>query len=384
MPAWSGISWEKEEINSKSNPPKLHSLLDAKYHFRTLFDSSNGNYARSGILDKEGNDTGIDPFMASFPHLLDVGIMGHCQHGLSGKCAQAGIQCYQSGGSRDRPNMTFTDFITIADQCAGKVHQFALGGRGDPDMHENFEEILAYSRNKDIVPNMTTSGYGLTQESAKIIARYCGAAAVSWYRNDYTYRAIEMLVAAGAVVNVHYVLSNDSIDEAIAILQSGKLPAGVSRMIFLLFKPVGQGDYANVLSAGDYRIETLFSLIDAPEVTHIVGYDSCCVPALVNYSQEIDPHSYDTCEGARFSAYISADMWMTPCSFDQQGKYAVNLRNMTISRAWESMEFENFRDQLRNACPECGHKDTCFGGCPITPEIVLCQNRQAILSGGIS
>ena len=322
--------------------------------------------------------------MASFPHLLDVGIMGHCEHGLCGKCEQAGIQCYQNGGNLERPNMSFADFKTIADQCSGKVHQFALGGRGDPDMHEHFQKILEYSRNKDIVPNMTTSGYGLTKENAKIIAQYCGAAAVSWYRNDYTYRAIEMLVDAGATVNVHYVLSNDSIDEAIEILQAGKLPAGVSRMIFLLFKPVGHGDYANVIPAGDKRIETLFALFDDPEVTKIVGYDSCCVPALVNYNKEIDPQSYDTCEGARFSAYVSSEMWLTPCSFDQQGKYAFNLRNATIAGAWESAEFEQFRNELRNACPDCGHKEICFGGCPITPEIVLCENRQAILSGGKS
>ena len=366
------------------NPPKLHSLLDEKYHFRTLFDSSNGNYVRSGILDKDGKDTGIDPFMASFPHLLDVGIMGHCEHGLSGKCTLAGIQCYQSGGSLDRANMTLADFKTIADQCEGKVHQFALGGRGDPDMHENFEEILAYSRSKGIVPNMTTSGYGLTEENAKIIAKYCGAAAVSWYRNDYTYKAIEMLVAAGVTVNVHYVLGNDSIDEAIEILQAGKLPAGVGRMIFLLFKPVGQGDYANVIPAGDRRIETLFSLMDNPEVTKIVGYDSCCVPALVNNNKGIDPQSYDSCEGGRFSAYISADMKMTTCSFDRKETYAVSLRDSSIAQVWESAEFNQFRDNLRNACPDCGHKDICFGGCPITPEIVLCQNRQLILSGGMS
>jgi len=107
---------------------------------------------------------------------------------------------------------------------------------------------------------MTTSGYGLTGENAKIIAKYCGAAAVSWYRNDYTYKAIEMLVAAGVTVNVHYVLGDDSIDEAIEILKEGKLPDGVGRMIFLLFKPVGQGDYANVIPPGDPRIEMLFFL----------------------------------------------------------------------------------------------------------------------------
>ena len=30
--------------------------------------------------------------MASFPHLIDVGIMGHCLHGKLGLCAKAGIQ----------------------------------------------------------------------------------------------------------------------------------------------------------------------------------------------------------------------------------------------------------------------------------------------------
>jgi len=38
-------------------------------------------------------------------------------------------------------------------------------------------------------------------------------------------------------------------------------------------------------------------MMDNPEVTKIVGYDSCCVPALVNNNKGIDPQSYDSCEG---------------------------------------------------------------------------------------
>ncbi len=37
--------------------------------------------SKAGILDENGKDTGVDPFMASFPHLIDVGVMGHCIHG---------------------------------------------------------------------------------------------------------------------------------------------------------------------------------------------------------------------------------------------------------------------------------------------------------------
>ena len=52
-------------------------------NFISLFDENTGFYMRSGVLEN-GKDTGRDPFMAEFPELLDVGIMGHCRHGRSG------------------------------------------------------------------------------------------------------------------------------------------------------------------------------------------------------------------------------------------------------------------------------------------------------------
>lgn len=64
-----------------------HAIFDQKYHFFSFFNSLSGGYMRTGIIDSEGKDTGVDPFMASFPHLIDVGIMGHCVHGRSA-CAK--------------------------------------------------------------------------------------------------------------------------------------------------------------------------------------------------------------------------------------------------------------------------------------------------------
>ena len=74
-----------------------YSIIDSTYNFISMFDTETGAYLRTGILDEEGRDTGVDPFMASFPHLIDVGIMGHCAHGKTGLCFKAGIGCYQSG-----------------------------------------------------------------------------------------------------------------------------------------------------------------------------------------------------------------------------------------------------------------------------------------------
>lgn len=49
---------------------------DAKHNFNEIFDTRTGMYVRSGILDENGKDTNVDPFMRSFPGLIDVGIMG--------------------------------------------------------------------------------------------------------------------------------------------------------------------------------------------------------------------------------------------------------------------------------------------------------------------
>lgn len=351
-------------------------ITDEKYSYKYAFDTETGAYIRTGILNENGADTGKDPFMGSFPHLIDVGIMGHCIHGKTGLCVKAGIGCYQSGLTVEKPNMRYEDFCEIVRQSKGRVNQFALGGRGDPDQHERIADILALCRENDIVPNFTTSGYGMTPEIAALCKKYCGAVAVSWYRSEYTLRAIDMLLTAGVKTNIHYVLGNNSIEEAIDRLQNDGFPKGINAVIFLLHKPAGLGKRDNMLSPADPRIQAFFGLIDDGAFSHKVGLDSCCVPGLVNFAKNIAMEAIDTCEGARFSCYISADMKLLPCSFDQNEKYAVSLRDNTIEQAWNSKSFEAFRQPLRTNCPECKQREACMGGCPLMPEVVLCSRRE--------
>ena len=350
-------------------------ITDRKYHFRSVFDMETGAYVRTGILDEKGRDTGVDPFMASFPHLIDVGIMGHCIHGKTGLCAKAGIGCYQSGLLIEKPNMTVEDYRWIAEQCKGRCNQIALGGRGDPDQHEHFEEILQITRENRLVPNFTTSGYGLTPELASLCKKYCGAVAVSWYRSEYTLAAIEMLLAAGVKTNIHYVLGRNSIDEALKRLEEDDFPEGINAVIFLLHKPAGLGSKENVLAADDPRVAAFFHQIDRQHPFK-VGMDSCNVPGAINFCHRVCMETLDTCEGARFSCYISSDMKMTPCSFDQEHRYDVSLREMNIVEAWNSEPFEAFRDILRGACPDCEKRPFCMGGCPLMPEIVFCKREE--------
>ena len=350
-------------------------ITDKKYRFKSAFDTETGMYVRSGVFDKNGNETDKDPFMASYPHLIDVGIMGHCHHGETGLCAKAGIGCYQSGMLVKRPNMSLEDFESIAKQSSKRCNQFALGGRGDPDQHEHFEEILQICRKYLIVPNFTTSGYGMTSEIAKICKEYCGAVAVSWYRNSYTYNAIQMLLDAGVKTNIHYVLGKNSIDEALERMKNNDFPKGINAVVFLLHKPAGQGTKANMLSVDDPRVAEFFKQVDRPHPFK-VGMDSCNVPGAINFCKNVSEMSLDTCEGGRYSCYIGADMVMVPCSFDQGKKYQVSLREMSIEEAWDSESFEQFRNKMRGACPNCSKRHLCLGGCPLMPEIVFCNHAE--------
>ena len=350
-------------------------VVDRRYRYVAAFDPQFGLSMRSSVIDLYGVDTDKDPFRASFPELLDIGIMGHCAHGQSGRCLMSGVECYQNGDKDTQPNMALSEFKRIIDECRGRTFQVALGGRGDPDMHEQFEDFISYASKSGVVPNFTTSGYALRRELMPAIEAYCGAVAVSWYRSDYTLSAIEMLLAAGIRTNVHYCLSNATIDEAIERMQNNGFPKGINRIIFLLHKPVGRGSQANVLHSDDSRVKTFFSLFDENEHIIKAGFDSCSVPALLNHTTRIWPASIEPCEAGRFSAYIAPDMTLYPCSFERDPFFGVSLRGLSLAEAWDSDQFNQFRGRFVGRCPSCQSYEMCFGGCPVLPEVTLCANK---------
>lgn len=353
-----------------------YTVHDKQYHYKYYFDTNTGFYMRSGILDENGKDTGIDPFMSSFPHLIDVGIMGHCIHGESGLCKAAGIQCYQSGYHIKKPDMSTEDFDIIAKQCCHITNQIALGGRGDPNQHKDFERILQICRENDLVPNYTTSGFGMTDEQVRLTKEYCGAVAVSWYRSKYTEEAIGRFLAAGCRTNIHYVLSKNTIAEAVERLSGKGFPAGINAVIFLMHKPVGQGERANMITRDMPELAEFCRLVNESMQPFKIGFDSCSVPMIVNHCPSIAKVTLDTCEGARYSCYISSEMVMSPCSFDREERYGVSLRGTTIRDVWNSPQFEAFRDSLRKSCPDCKEREFCMGGCPLIPDVALCSRAE--------
>lgn len=187
-----------------------------------------------------------------------------------------------------------------------------------------------------------------------------------------------LCIKAGVRTNIHYVLNKSTVHEAVERLKAHGFPKGINAIVFLLHKPVGLGKKENIITAGHREFQRLLRLAVSGKTAYKIGFDSCTVPALINIGDDIAENSLDTCEDARWSAYISSDMKMMPCSFDnQEMRWAVDLKEYTIREAWNSAEFEEFRDHFRTACHGCENQRLCMGGCPIRPEIVICKKKAA-------
>lgn len=314
--------------------------------YMILFNPQTGVEILSGI---HGHP---DPFKLDYPSLLDIGIMGTCLNNCE--------FCYQGQGSK--PNMTVEDFRKIIFESKSYTNQVALGGRGDPNLHENFEEILKICRENNIVPNYTTSGRNLTDEHIKLTKQYCGAVAVSMYHGDFTFDALNRFMYYGVKTNIHWVLSNKSFEKSIRLIDGEDVWDGkvnldrLNAIIFLLFKPQGRGKDLDWHLSKDQILE-FSEIIKSPNTKFKVGMDSCLVNKVMQ-SRELSEKEklfLDTCEGGRMSCYISPDMKLIPCSFGCHDIYGVEIKENSIKDIWNNNEiFNNFRESLekdRSCCP---------------------------------
>jgi len=320
--------------------------------YMILFNKKTGLEMLSGINGHK------DPFVTDLPTLLDIGIMGSCHNACS--------FCYQ--GHIKQPNMRLKDFKRIIDQVKHHVTQVALGGRGDPNKHENFKEIVEYCVKNEVVPSYTTSGINLTEDEIEI-SKMCGAVAVSDYEWTETYRALTNLINAGVKTNIHQIFSKKTFQKCIDIITGVnpwehcsncyRAPFPVKELnavIFLLFKPQGAGKRLDLIPK-DYHLQHFADVVFTPKAPFKIGMDSCLVNHVTKYvtPTDLQAMSIDTCEGARMSAYITPDMKMMPCSFGNKIMWGCDIRKNSIQDVWQNKtQFKVFRSSLkkeRNNCP---------------------------------
>ena len=328
-------------------------------HYKLIFNQDTGFQLRS---EYKGYP---EPFWSEDgPELLDLSITSYCER----ECAF----CYRSAGKNGK-HMAFADVCNVIDQAKSVgVLQIALGG-GNPNQHPQFIKILKNIRGNGIVPSYTSNGEEVTNDILQATKEYCGAMALSVYPpvEENFIKLVERIIDMGIKLNLHVILSKLTFDMLMRWLL--KTPAWLKRinaLIVLNYKPIVKSQNSLILDYG--KIYAFYeTAAKCKDIT--IGFDSCSVPGIVTYMNA--PKVFvEPCEASRFSAFISEDMKMYPCSFMTGTNRYGDLREHSLLDIWrENESFRSFRKELEGkSCPDCKFADICMGGCHFIPTINQC------------
>jgi MoaA/NifB/PqqE/SkfB family radical SAM enzyme len=277
-----------------------------------FFNKKNGLMVTTGPT--EGEDAVWSPHG---PFILDMEVSTICS-GLGTPCAF----CYKSNSLKGK-NMRMDTFKEILSKFDLKVLTQIAFGIGDLTANPYLFNMFQHCRDREIIPNVTINGHGLTVDLAKRLASVCGAVAVSCYDKDVCYTAVQMLGEAGLKqTNIHMLLAEDTLDKCSSVLEDVKKDPRLSylnALVFLHLKPKGRAKNCSGIKSRDkYKalIERAF------EMGVNIGFDSCGAnlfadtikdrPEAQRLAKYIEP-----CESGLFSSYIDVDGQFWPCSFSE-------------------------------------------------------------------
>ena len=208
--------------------------------------------------------------------------------------------------------------------------QVALG-IGDIDTNPDLEDILKYTRECNIVPNITINGTRMNDYYFDMLAKYCGAVSVSHYNLESTLHCINELHSrinhdnnTLKNVNIHIILCKDTLEITFKFMKEYKnfIQEKVGAIVFLTMKPIGNRN--PYISNNDSKIteDEYKEIIDFAIDNGIsIGFDSCGCNRFLNAIKN-DNNKYEkykiyseSCESTLFSIYVNVDGIVFPCSF---------------------------------------------------------------------
>jgi len=338
--------------------PDIKMLRSENYNYK--FNKRTGFFARWGRTILE------DPECCPFgPEIADIEISTVCSQGCK--------FCYKSNTPHGH-NMDIKMFKSIFDKLPKTVTQIAFG-IGDIGANKDLEAIFQCTRDNGVIPNLTINGYGMTPAYYDMLAKYCGAVAVSYYDKDTCYTALRELHDRGLEqTNIHCLLSRETMADCIAIVDDymadPEFAKVLNAVVFLMVKPKGR-------AVGKFTLPSVIeykALVDKAIANGVpIGFDSCGAPHFLEFAERgMEFKQYvDPCESTLFSVYIDVHGVAYPCSFSTNcypGTSIVQSPDVPVPAeyivddfvegVWHGEIFNRFRKDLlenkdKNGCRMC-------------------------------
>ncbi len=314
----------------------------------------------------------------SAPTVIDLQLTQRCRMGCP--------HCYMSSSPRGRDLPIEEALGVVRDAAEIGVCQLALGG-GEPLLHPGFADLLYVARACGVMPNLTTTGDGLTPRILRAMADCCGAVALSL---EGVYEEYDRRRKRGFAFfqEIHAAFREYGIPTVFQVTLSAENLPSLPRIVdyclgcedlygvlFLAYKSIGRGEgYQTPLSrvgSGELFPALRDAFLKLSERTR-VGYDCCLTPGIVGMDAAFgyhDPGAIEGCSAMRTSMGVTIDLDVVPCTF-LSGHILGNLREQSLLEVWYGERTAAFRQKLDAQvdqdprCRRCKSKKACLGGCP--------------------
>lgn len=357
---------------SMSKSPTIYQNRGVK-----LFRSENYNYnfdLRSGNFQRWGKWPEDDPAWSPFgPEILDIEISEG--EGCPMTCAF----CYKGNRQGNKAvNMSLDEFKKIFDKLPHIVSrngerlffttQIAFGITS-VNSHPQLFDIFDYCRANSVIPNVTINGADkLTDLQVQRLVDTCGAMAISINKTNAEAGLTllkRMTDRGGSQINIHYVISQQSMEFLYELLQAIKTDhrlKGLNAIVFLGLKPKERGQLFDILPTEEYIKLVKFCL----DWGINFGFDSCSAPKFDKALESLDMPKEtkkallavsERCESGLFSAYIDCSGKYWHCSFGENNEKGagIDLNSVTDfhKEVWLSLPVKKWRGQLFKLKREC-------------------------------
>lgn len=354
------------DVNGKAwyvyESPDFKITFDAEHTYHCLFSKATGYNLRFGKTLED------DPkWCALGPEILDleVSVNGCVPVPGSTNCRY----CYKNNTNAKPTNMSFDMFKQIISTFPKNLSQIAFGITGlktNPDLGKMFE----HCREIGIIPNVTTVGADMDDDTKDMLCKYAGAVAVSCYTGakELCYKTIKELhdyakdkYSRELPVNMHIVISKDNMPHLKDVLSdiAAKKVDGLASVVLLRIKPKGRAAHMDcTLSFDDYKevVEYCFSNNIS------FGFDSCSAVKVMDVLSKLGKPELcsmcEKCESGLFSSYINVHGEYWNCSFAEGTSFIkpVNVLNFKSTIGWWNS----------NAVATAREKTcSCSSSCPI-------------------
>lgn len=273
--------------------------------------------------------------------------------------------CYKS----NTPNgkyMSFDTFKKILDKFphtidpkTGKkifvLSQVAFGVDAECKTNPDVWKIFKYCRQNGIVPNLTVAS--VNDGTAKKIAKYCGACAVSRYDDkDVCYDTVALLSQKYGMrqINIHQLTALESLNniwETLRDIKTDNRLKNLNAIVFLSLKKKGRGINLNPLPQEEFTKIVKYCMDN-----HIpFGSDSCgagkVLKSLTAQQYEDNKNFIEPCESSVFSFYCDVNGMYYPCSFmanEGDWKEGIDMLNVGdfMKEIWNNPKTISFRQKV--------------------------------------